>query len=136
MATLTRKRRFNPKRKQQQAEALTRAVTGVSVANYGAIYEGFMARGIPESDIHPRLNVLSFNAWKAVGRYVKKGEKGVPVVTWIDCERKEKGDNGETKKVPAKRCKTCYVFHVSQTSAYDQSPAPAIAGYLEYHPQN
>ena len=58
-------------------EAYGRAVAGQSVMNYAAIYEGFLAKGIPESEIKPRENVFTFWAWKAVGRRVKKGEHGV-----------------------------------------------------------
>ena len=68
-----------------QAEAIDRAQTGQSLMNYPAIYAGFMAKGITEADILPRENVFTFNAWKALGRSVKKGEHGVKVVTFITC---------------------------------------------------
>lgn len=93
-----------------QREALERATQGESMANYGAIFSGFMARGIPESDIHPRENVLTFHAWKAKGRVVKRGEHGVKVVTWIPVRDKD------TDEVTGKRCKTAVVFHETQTT--------------------
>src|SRR6266571_2894190 len=64
-------------------EALDRATTGQSLTNYPAIFAGFMAEGIAEVDIKPRENVFTFEAWKALGRSVKKGERGVKVVTFI-----------------------------------------------------
>lgn len=131
MATLTRKRRFNPKRKQQQAEALSRAVGGLSAANYGTIYDGFTAMGIPEEFIVPRRTVLSYNAWLAVGRQVRKGEHGVKITTWVEGTREKKDGTKEGYKFS----KTVAVFHLSQTDPVGTKPAPAIAGYLEYHPQ-
>lgn len=92
-----------------QTEALYRARGGVSMANYGAIYEGFALLGISAADIKPRENVLTFNAWRALGRTVKRGEHGVKVVTWIPVKDKTTGE------LTGKRPKTATVFHVSQT---------------------
>ncbi len=97
---------------QQQSEALSRATSNLSMLNYPAIYEGFEGKGI--SDIRPRENVFTYNAWKAKGRQVRKGEHGVKVVTWIDCKSKDiDPDTGEPKKY--KRAKSATVFHISQT---------------------
>jgi hypothetical protein len=97
------------------AEALTRATTGNSFANFPAIFEGFAARGIPTDDIKPRENVLTFNAWKALGRSVKKGEHGVKVVTWIEMTKRDPAEAGEQSVSSFRRPKTTTVFHVSQT---------------------
>lgn len=94
--------------KPNQAEALHRATTGQSLTNWPAIFEGFAAMGIPASEIIPRQNVLTFNAWKALGRVVRKGQHGVKVITWIDAQDKE---TGETRKLP----RTTTVFHITQT---------------------
>lgn len=95
-----------------QQEALGRARGGQSGANYPAIYLGFTAKGIPEQDIEPRVNVFTFNAWKALGRVVKKGEKGIRVLTWIPIETKD----DETDEVTTSRQpKMATVFHLSQT---------------------
>jgi len=94
-----------------QAEALTRAVTSNSLANYSAIYAGFAAKGIAESDILPRDNVFTYNAWLALGRQVRKGEHGVKVVTWIPCSKKQT----DGTKAAFMRPKSTTVFHVSQT---------------------
>jgi|SRR6185369_2917498 len=111
-----------------QQEALTRAVSGQTVSNYPAIFEGFMEKGIPEADIRPRENIFTFNAWKALGRSVKKGEHGVKVVTWITAKGREQAPAGvqvesfdgvehalDSAAKGYRMCKTTTVFHVSQT---------------------
>ena len=101
---------------EQQSDALSRAQTGLSLLNYPAIIEGFIEKDIPESEIIPRVNVFTYNAWKAKGRQVLKGEHGIKVVTWIDCKSKDiDPDTGKPKKY--KRAKSATVFHVSQTDA-------------------
>jgi antirestriction protein ArdC len=75
--------------------------------NYQTIISGLMSKGIPASEIIPRKNVLTFNAWQALGRTVRKGEKGIKCITWVVMTDK---DGNETK-----RPKTAYVFHISQT---------------------
>ena len=97
-------------------EALDRATTNQSLTNYPAIYEGFMAKGIAEADIKPRENVFTFNAWKALGRSVKKGEHGVRVVTFITCNGKQRDPaSGEERETSYRRPHTTTVFHISQT---------------------
>ena len=54
-------------------EALSRARGGMSLVNYATIIREFGARGIPESEIIPRENVLTYAAWQALGRQVCKG---------------------------------------------------------------
>src|SRR3982750_1675047 len=78
-------------REQVQHEALSRAASGQSLANWPAILAGFTAKGIPESDIRPRENVFTYHAWRALGRQVRRGEHGVKVVTFVDTGRKEEG---------------------------------------------
>jgi hypothetical protein len=89
-----------------QAEALQRATTNSSFANYPAIIAGFAERGIPPEQIRPRENVFTFNAWRQLSRTVKKGEKGVQITTWIPVEK-----NGEKFVRP----KLTTVFHITQT---------------------
>ena len=87
-------------------EALYRAKSNLSMANYLPIIEGFLEKGILIEDIKPRENIFTFNAWKAQGRVVKKGEKGVKVVTFVSTEK-----DGKVSKFP----RTTTVFHISQT---------------------
>jgi hypothetical protein len=99
---------------QSRVESLRRAVHGQSFSNFPAIFRGFAAKGIPESEIKPRENVFTFEAWKALGRYVRKGEHGVKVVTFIESKSKEVDpDTGERKII--RRPWTTTVFHISQT---------------------
>ena len=92
---------------EMQQAALSRAANGGLTANYMAIYAGFEAKGI--ADVRPRENVFTFNAWKALGRSVRKGEHGVKCFTYIVTQK-----DGEE---PTKRCVTTVVFHESQTDA-------------------
>ncbi len=97
---------------QQQNEALDRAKAQRSMSNYPAIFEGFLEKGILESDIEPRVNIFTYNAWRALGRQVRKGEHGVKVLTFITCQKKDpQPDEDDTYRRP----KTTTVFHVSQT---------------------
>lgn len=95
---------------QKQQQALNRATNNESVANYATIIKGFVDKGIAIDDIKPRENVFTFEAWKALGRYVRKGEKGVQVLTFI--ERKDK-DTGAISRRPWRTT----VFHISQTES-------------------
>jgi len=99
---------------QARREALARAVSSQSFTNFPAIFQGFAAKGIPESEIKPRENVFTFDAWKALGRVVRRGEHGVKVVTFIETKSREiDQDTGEPKMI--RRPWTTTVFHISQT---------------------
>jgi hypothetical protein len=95
-------------------ESLKRAVSGQSFTNFPAIFQGFAAKGIAESEIKPRENIFTFKAWKALGRVVRRGEHGVKITTFIESKSKEiDKDTGEPKIV--RRPWTTTVFHISQT---------------------
>jgi len=101
---------------QERLESLKRAVYGQSFTNFPAIYQGFAAKGIPESEIKPRENVFTFQAWKALGRVVRRGEHGVKITTFIESKSREiDKDTGERKMI--RRPWTTTVFHISQTDA-------------------
>lgn len=91
---------------QIQLDALARATDSQSSLNYHAIFAGFQLKGI--EDIRPRENIFTFNAWRALGRTVKRGEHGVKISTWIQAEDKKTGQ-------PYKRATFTTVFHISQT---------------------
>jgi hypothetical protein len=97
-------------------EALTRATTGLSWANYAAIIDGFSQKGIPADEIKPRENVFTFNAWRALGRTVDKGQHGVKVMTVIETTDKDTGQ-------PKKRPWATTVFHISQTKPIKEPTA-------------
>jgi N-terminal domain of anti-restriction factor ArdC len=104
-----------------QREALTSALSGHSLANYATIIKGFAAKGIPEGEILPRENVFTYEAWRAVGRQVRRREHGVKVCTWVPVEKKEDdAETGEAKVSSFKRPWTATVFHVSQTEPVER----------------
>jgi antirestriction protein ArdC len=110
-----------------QQEALSRAASGQSLSNWPAILAGFLAKGVPESDIRPRENVFTYNAWRALGRQVRRGEHGVKVVTFVTVDgrdSKEDKDSVATNDVDGTdkpkgrgygRPWSATVFHISQT---------------------
>jgi hypothetical protein len=113
-AGYSRSKATHSSREEARQEALSRAISGQSYTNFPAIFQGFAAKGIPESEIKPRENVFTFDAWKALGRIVRRGEHGVKVVTFIERpSRAIDPDTGERKII---RCPwTTTVFHISQT---------------------
>ena len=110
-------------------ESLTRAVSSQSVMNYQGIFDGFLAMGIPETEIKPRENVFTFWAWKALGRRVMKGQHGVKACTFIPVGGKEQiAENGEVKKTAGFRmARTTTVFHISQTEIDPNGPTESDA---------
>ena len=103
------------KTEQVQQEALDRAQHGQAFTNYPTILATFAARGIPTSEIKPRENVFTYHAWRALGRQVRKGEKGVRVVTFRNDDKEVKMLDGTTKIEHHSRPWSAYVFHTSQT---------------------
>ena len=102
-------------RQAREAEALARARGGESWGNYAQVIEGFVKRGIPEVDIRPRDNVLTYDAWRALGRQVRRGEHGVTLTVFIPVERKERdAETGEEKVRKGTRPWITHVFHESQ----------------------
>lgn len=98
-----------------QKDALNRAVGGNSLSNYEAIYNGFKAKGIPESEIKPRENIFTYHAWRAIGRQVRKGEKGVKIGTYRSYSKTVNNDDGTKTTVNGARPTSTTVFHISQT---------------------
>ena len=97
-----------------QEEAFSRAAGGRPNANYVAIIQGFMAKGLAADEIEPRVNVFTYNAWKHLGRQVRRGEHGIRVVTFIPID--EKLDSaGKVIRKGGSRPRSATVFHVSQT---------------------
>lgn len=98
------------------AAALDLATSGTSVANYEAIFAGFAAKGIAEADIFPRVNVLTFDAWKAKGRSVKKGERGVRIFTTVEIKSVGRDPSDGSEKVTTyNQPSSAVLFHESQT---------------------
>jgi hypothetical protein len=103
--------------KEKQQEALSRAQGGLipTVTNYSTIYREFAERGIPPDEIVPRLTVLTYQAWRALGRHVRKGEHGVSVLTFVPMQKEDKEKDGTVKMHSFTRPRSTSVFHISQT---------------------
>lgn len=72
-------------------------------------------------------HVAGFRSWKKLGRFVKKGEKGIVIIAPMMIRPKDDastGDNGEDRTLI--RFKAAYVFDVSQTDG-EPLPEPASA---------
>jgi hypothetical protein len=113
---------------EMEAEALDRARNGQSWGNYATIFAGFIEKGIPEHEIKPRDNILTFHAWKALGRSVKKGEHGVKVVTFVERSVAERdASTGEQVERLFRSPHTTTVFHISQTETTEERDARLAA---------
>lgn len=100
-------------------EALSRANSSASgSSNWPVVFAGFTARGIPEDEIHPGENILTFAAWRALGRTVRRGERGVAVRTWVPIAAQVDPETGAERRPAGKRPKVAYVFHESQTDPW------------------
>ena len=100
-------KRLTPEEREERAKrALMRAQTplgkGANDALIRMVWPG----------CNPRTDVLTFAAWRAVGRTVRKGEHGYPLTVYSKPPSIDDGEKAEKSK-----CKryTAYVFHVSQT---------------------
>ncbi len=134
-------------------DALTRIRSGSS-KNDRIVVLAFIAVGIPIDDISPRVNVLTFHAWKAAGRKIAKGAISQGVQTWIPIDSKKDREQDEQDEPRGKtrrriRPRTAHVFHITQTlpasapkgtrpaawqneslirpGTYDPTPAPELA---------
>lgn len=101
-------------------EALDRARHCRGRENIARVYSAFLERGIPESDILPGENVLTFRAWKALGRFVSKGQHGVRLLTYVERDKKVERDGKETTE-RVTFPKSTHVFHISQTEPMAQA---------------
>lgn len=89
---------------------VAKAQRGMSIHNDTLVIAAFQERGIEAT---PRVDVFTFNAWLAKGRVVRKGQKGVKIVTFF-----EKPDGTKVSR-------SVTVFHVSQTDLADSPAEPA-----------
>ncbi len=102
--------------KETPAETLARIQNGFS-KNDALVVALFAARGIDPAEIEPRENVLTYRAWQAKGRQVRKGEKSVRISTYIPVPAKLDSVTGKVLEPASTRPWTAAVFHVSQTKA-------------------
>ncbi len=66
--------------------------------------------------------VAGFHAWRKLGRFVRKGEKGIAILAPITARREAEAADGESKTVVGFRA--AYVFDIEQT---DGAPLPESA---------
>ncbi len=72
-------------------------------------------------------HVAGFTAWKKLGRFVRKGEKGIVIIAPMTIKPKDEPKPGEDDK-PVLRFRGVHVFDVSQTDG-EPLPEPAeVAG--------
>ena len=96
---------------EKYAAALQRAENPRNIINIQTVFEAAIERGIEGA--MPGENVLTFNAWKAKGRVVKKGEKALcMLVTFFERDVRDQS-TGDVNKV--KQAGRAAVFHISQT---------------------
>jgi hypothetical protein len=69
-------------------------------------------------------HVAGFNTWKTLGRFVKKGEKGIVIIAPMLIKPKDNAAASAEKDRTILRFKAVYVFDVSQT---DGEPLPEFA---------
>jgi antirestriction protein ArdC len=131
---LMKKKTSEKKRREQDAQALSRAIHNAAPTNYAAIYQGFSAKGIAMEEIRPRENVFTFQAWRALGRCVRRGEHGVRVVTIIAVKRRDENGRQSAGTMPW----STTVFHISQTDEIKSEraePARVQPDMENQHPQ-
>ena len=117
MATLpaSRKRR-QPKTAEHYKEALVRAHNGHSAANTMIVYHAMRAAGY--TDVRPYENVLTFDAWRGLGRTVRRGEHGTRITVYVPMEIERVDANGQKKIETLTRPRSALVFHESQTELW------------------
>ena len=81
--------------------------------NDDIVLEGFKGMGIPEEEIIPRENTYTYKTWKTLGRQVKFGESGVPILIVTGTKMVKDEKTGKEKKVT--KVYNVSVFHISQT---------------------
>uniref|UniRef100_A0A6M3ITI8 N-terminal domain-containing protein n=1 Tax=viral metagenome TaxID=1070528 RepID=A0A6M3ITI8_9ZZZZ len=105
------------KKVESPQQALARIKAGARPSsNWNLIFTELQARGIPVEEIKPFENVLTFKAWLALGRVVKKGEHGVNIpVSLKDNSPDSQQTDDDPEHINRKRWVTAQVFHISQT---------------------
>lgn len=83
-------------------------------------------------------HVAGFNAWRSLGRYVKKGEKGIVIIAPMSIRPKDEGtadgeQPGESRKKPILRFRGVYVFDIAQTDGEPLIEHPMVAGDPSRH---
>lgn len=76
--------------------------------NHFSIHNAVQAQlACPEGTCEAYKDIFTFRRWKAQGYFVRKGEKGTRITTWI---AKVTTDDEGNEKITGKRPKTAVVF--------------------------
>lgn len=111
--TITRHQRVSTaERAALQTAALERAREGKTCANDLFLVAAYAARCI---DAHPRVDVFTYNAWRALHRHVRKGEHGIRITTYTHTEALRPDGTADEQSFPV----SAVVFHASQTDPDD-----------------
>lgn len=72
--------------------------------------------------------VAGFNAWKKLGRFVRKGEKGLAIFAPMISKRKEEDESDDTGKLRLFGFRIVHVYDVSQTDGEELPEFASITG--------
>jgi antirestriction protein ArdC len=74
-------------------------------------------------------HVAGFNAWHKLGRFVKKGEKGILILAPIVRRKNESAEQNETdESSTAVGFRAAYVFDISQTDGQELPEIGSVSG--------
>lgn len=77
--------------------------------------------------------VAGFRTWNGLGRFVKKGEKGILILAPIVRRKTEKEEDQEESSAPIAGFRAAYVFDVSQTVGKDLPQIGTVQGDPKEH---
>ncbi len=77
--------------------------------------------------------VAGFRTWNGLGRFVKKGEKGILILAPIVRRKTEKEEDQEESSAPIAGFRAAYVFDVSQTDGKDLPHIGTVQGDPQEH---
>lgn len=79
-------------------------------------------------------HVAGYHAWRKLGRYVQKGEKGIAIIAPLVYKREQAEDeSSETTDSTIKGYKVVYVFDVKQTDGQEMPTPSCVQGDPKEH---
>ncbi len=124
---------LTPNQQALADEALQRAQSAIGPRKSDAqVLSHFYEQGIALDDIQPRVNCLTYHAWLAKGRRVRKGEAAnactltVFIATGAPKRKDGESDSAYAKRANkgGKRLHYTRVYHESQTDPLDAAARP------------
>ena len=88
------------------------------------------------SQMPAATHVAGFGTWKQMGRFVKKGEKGIVIIAPMSIRPKEDKPEGQEQSDRAKpilRFRGVYVFDVTQTDGQELPEPSRVGGDPQHH---